>query len=324
MSEQQPLLNLVSTRNNRLSGEYQSILSENIKLVEEDELDRRNVVAQEPKRSINLQRIDYGDSSAPYYETLVSFVGGVFGCFGSYVFCCCNPYTTVNQGHELVVTRFGRYKGTFPAGYHYLRPLTDKGYPVSKMTRVIDLPAQSILTKDNITAVIDGSVYYKIVDSYTTTFTITGLQSCLNQLALSALRACFANHTLQDSLEHRDRLAAEIQRYMVEHIGCWGIEVSSTVIKDIKLSQDMQHHLSAKASAEREAAAKVIEAQGDVDAAKLFREAADTLNTPAALQIRYLETLKTMAANPGTRVMFVPMGVTDNIASITAAVEAVK
>ena len=137
---------------------------------------------------------------------------------------------------------------------------------------------------------------------------LSALRACLNQLALSALRACFANHTLQDNLEHRDRLEAEIQEYIVEHTGQWGIEVSSTVIKDIKLSQDMQHHLSAKASAEREAA-KVIEAQ-----------AADTLNTPAAIQIRYLETLKAMAANPGTKVMFVPMGVTDNIAGITAAV----
>ncbi|CAH6420329.1 SPFH/Band 7/PHB domain protein [uncultured virus] len=265
-----------------------------------------------------------GQPSDPFYEGLISFFGGFFGFIGSYICCCCAPYQTVVQGHELVVTRFGRYKGTMPAGYHYLRPLTDKGYDVSKMTHLIDLPAQSILTKDNVTAVIDGSVYYKITDSYTATFTIVGLNSCLNQLALSALRACFANHTLQDCLEHRDRLAVEIQQYMVEHTRAWGITVSSTVIKDIKLSQDMQHHLSAKASAEREAAAKVIDARGDVEAAKLLREAADTLNTPAALQIRYLETLKNMAQNPGTKVIFVPLGPGDNITGIAAAMEGMK
>lgn len=311
MSEQQPLLNI----NSHIPEEgYQNSHSEcgNVR------------GGKLPSNSERVVRSGNNQASDPFYEGLVSFVGGIFGCIGSYVCCCCNPYTTVNQGHELVVTRFGRYKDTLSPGYHYLRPLTDRGYSVSKMTRVIDLPAQSILTKDNVTAIIDGSVYYKIVDSYTTTFTITGLQSCLNQLALSALRACFANHTLQDSLEHRDRLAAEIQEYIIEHTGEWGIEVSSTVIKDIKLSEDMQHHLSAKANAEREAAAKVIEAHGDVEAAKLFRQAADTLNTPAAIQIRYLETLKAMASNPGTRVMFVPLGVTDNITRITAAVEAVQ
>ena len=272
------------------------------------------------------RRNDQPNQNVPvdsFYQGLVSTVGGFFGFLGSYIFCCCNPYTTVSQGRELVVTRFGRYDKTLPAGYHYLRPLTDQGYIVSKMTNVIDLPEQSILTKDNVTAIIDGSMYYKITDSYTATFTITGLRSCLNQLSLSALRACFANHTLQDCLEHRDELAAEIQRYMTEHSKNWGIEVLSTIIKDIKLSKDMQHNLSAKASAEREAAAKVIEAAGDVEAAKLMREAADTLNSPAALQIRYLETLKNMAANPGTKVLFVPMGQTNNITTVAAAIDGV-
>lgn len=196
-----------------------------------------------------------------FYEGLVSFCGEILGYIGSYILCCFNPYTTVVQGNELVVTRFGRYKETLPPGYHYLRPLTDEGYNVSKMTHVIDLPSQSILTKDNVTAIIDGSVYYNIVNSYSATFTISNLSYCLNQLALSALRSCFANHTLQDCLENRERLADEIQKYIVDHTSSWGINVSSTVIKDIKLSEDMQHHLSSKASAEREAAAKVIDAK---------------------------------------------------------------
>ena len=148
MSEQQPLLDIISNNNNshRHIGGYQNRVSEE-------------------------QRVN-NNSSDPFYEGLVSFVGELFGCIGSYVFCCCSPYTTVNQGHELVVTRFGRYKDTLSPGYHYLRPLTDRWYSVPKMTHVIDLPAQSILTEDNVTAIIDGSVYYKIVDSYTTTITI--------------------------------------------------------------------------------------------------------------------------------------------------------
>jgi regulator of protease activity HflC (stomatin/prohibitin superfamily) len=199
------------------------------------------------------------------------------------------------------------------------------------MIHVIDLPEQSVLTHDNVTAVIDGSVYYKIADSYTASFSITRLHSCINQLALSALRSCIAEHSLQDCLQHRDQLAAEIKKYIAEHTLDWGISVSSIVIKDIKLSQDMQRHLSAKATAEREAAAKVIEAKGDVEAAKLLREAADTLNTPAALQIRHLETMKAMAANQGTKVIFVPMNVqtgltgqTDNLTGIVAAMEGCK
>lgn len=144
---------------------------------------------------------------------------------------------------------------------------------------------------------------------------IIRLKSCLNQLALSALRSCIAAHTLQECLQHRDQLAAEIKNYMSEHTTQWGTEVSNIVIKD------MQRHLSAKAIAERETAAKVIEAKGEV-------EAADTLNTPAALQIRYLETMKAMAQNQGTKVIFVPMAVqtgqSDNITGIVAAMEGFK
>lgn len=265
-----------------------------------------------------------GISSDPFYEGLVSFLGGIFGLLGSYLFCCCNPYTTVDEGHQLAVTRFGRYKETLPPGYHYLRPLTDKGHQVSIMTRSINLPEQCVFTKDNVTAQIDGSVYYKIINTYTATFEIEGLHTCLNQLALSALRGCFAKHTLQDCLEHRDTLSAEIQEYMIEHIGEWGIEVSSIVIKDIHVSEEMQRHLSSAASADREAKAKVIEAKGEVKAAKRYRKAAESLNTPAALQIRYLETMKSIASNPGTRVLFVPLGPSDNISGIAAAMEGIK
>lgn len=265
-----------------------------------------------------LYEVD-NNPSAPCYEGLISCIGESFGFLGSYIFCCCNPYTTVNQGHELVITRFGRYLETKPPGYHYLRPITDTGYPVSKMIHVIDLPEQTVLTYDNVTAIIDGSVYYRIVDSYKSTFSITGLYQSINQLALSALRSCIAAHSLQDCLVHRDKLASEIEAYMNTHIGDWGINIGNVIIKDIKLSEDMQRHLSAKATAEREAAAKVIDAQGDVDAAVLLRQAADTLNTPAALQIRYLESMKAIAANPGTRVIFVPISHSDNIGSISAA-----
>jgi len=258
------------------------------------------------------------------YEAIASGVGSVCGVLGAYMCCCCcSPYKRVTQGRELVVTRFGRYKETLPAGLHYLKPLIDEGYGVSKCTHHIDLPEQSVLTKDTVTAHIDGSIYYNITDAYKVTFYITDVKSCLNGVALSALRACFASHTLQDCLEHRDKLAQEIRNYMIEHTADWGISVSNMVIKDIKVSDDMQRHLSAKATAQREAAAKVIDAQGDVDAAKLLRTAADMLNTPAALQIRYLETLKNMAENKGTKIIFVPLSQCGNIAGMAAAIQTI-
>lgn len=276
------------------------------------------------ERRILLESKRLNETSDKCYEGLVSCVGEIFGFLTSYICCFCNPYTTVNEGNEIVITRFGRYKETKGPGYHYLRPLTDAGTSVSKMIHVMDLPEQSVLTHDNVTAIIDGSVYYRINDSYKASFSITGLYQSINQLALSALRSCFALHSLQDCLQHRDILANQIRQYMDEHIGDWGIEVCSIVIKDIKLSEDMQRHMSARATAERDAGAKVIEARGDVEAAKLLREAADTLNTPAALQIRYLETLKSMAANPGSKVIFVPMSQTDNLAGIASAMESIK
>lgn len=260
------------------------------------------------------------------YEGLISCLGGSCGCIMSYILCCfcCTPYKTVDQGHELVITRFGRYKETKGAGFHYLRPFTDEGRDVSKMVHVIDLPEQNILTQDNVSANIDGSVYYKIVDSYKAIFTIEKLEESVNQLALSALRSCFAIHTLQDCLQHRDKLETEIKKYVETFVLQWGIIIDSIVIKDIKLSKEMQAHLSVKASSIREAEAKVINAQGDVDAAKLFRQASDILNTPSALQIRQLEAMKAMAASANTKVIFVPTTNIDNLTSMSAAMAGVK
>jgi regulator of protease activity HflC (stomatin/prohibitin superfamily) len=258
------------------------------------------------------------------YEDCVATVGSFFGCLSSYIFCCWNPYQTVDQGSALVVTRFGRYHDVYGPGLHYLRPLTDEGISVSLRTHVIDLPEQCVLTLDNLTVHIDGSIYYRVLDPQAVTFNISNLESCLNQMSVSALRSCFSNHTLQNCLEHRDKLAEEIKHYTSEHIKGWGVEVTSTIIKDIRLSEDLQRNLSAKAIAERSASAKIIEAQADVNAAHLMRDAAEALNTPAALQIRYLETLKSMASQPNNKVIFIPMNHSDNFASIASAVEGLK
>lgn len=265
-----------------------------------------------------------GQQSDWFYEGCISGLGSLFGLLGSYVCCCFNPYVVVNQGEVLVVTRFGRYCDTKEPGLHYLRPLTDKGYVVSKMTHVIDLPQQSVLTQDNLTVHIDGAIYYRVIDAEDVTFRINNLQSCLNQMSVSALRSCFSNHTLQDCLENRDKLAEEIRSYTAEHTGGWGVEVTNTIIKDIMLSNDLQRNLSSKATAERTAAAKIIEAQADVNAAKLMRDAAEALNTPAALQIRYLETMKAISAHPNNKVIFIPMNHGDSLTNIAAAMEGIK
>ena len=110
-----------------------------------------------------------------------------------------------------------------------------------------------------------------------------------------SLRQAIGSHTLQDTIINRDSIGDEIERIIAPAAASWGAHIESVLIKDVRFSADLQENLSAAAKQKRLAESKVIAAQGEVDAAKLMRQASDILNTPAAMQIRYLETLKSMS-----------------------------
>lgn len=174
--------------------------------------------------------------------------------------------------------------------------------------QVQDIPRQIVLTKDNVSVDIDSVLYWEIVDPFTATFLVNDVQRALTDRTQTTLRQIIGNRTLQDMIENRDAVGNEIRDVIDRVSETWGVSVESILIKDIQLSPEILASISAAASQQRIGESKVIAAQAEVNAAALMREAADILNSPAAMQIRYLDTLQNMSKNAGTKVIFLPTG----------------
>ncbi|KAJ3331339.1 hypothetical protein HDU76_003445 [Blyttiomyces sp. JEL0837] len=243
------------------------------------------------------------------YAEVMKTVGDVVGVFGMVIpcFACLNPFKVVPQGFVGLVSRFGRYYKSVDPGLCSVNVLTEKIYYVDVKTQVESLPEQIVMTKDNVQLSIDSVIYWEIVDPYTAKFLVANVREALVERTKTTLRHIFGTRTLQDSIENRETIAHEIQEIIEGPAKSWGVKVESTLIKDLKFSQDLQETLSSAAKQKRMGEAKIIIAQAEVESAKLMREASDVLNTPAAMQIRYLETLSEMAKSAGTKVVFMPV-----------------
>ncbi|KAJ3215439.1 hypothetical protein HK099_006371 [Clydaea vesicula] len=280
----------------------------------------RNIINTQPQQTspMNTQKLFYheipiGKSEHGCYEGCLSFFGKIFGlCGATPCGCCCpNPYKTVSQGEVGLITKFGKYYKSVDPGLYQINIFTEVVQKVNIKIRIEDIPRQTITTKDNVSCSIDSVLYWNIVDPYTATFLVENVRMAMNERTQTTLRTIFGTKTLQECIEHRDGIAAEISELIAEPAAAWGVRIESILIKDLQFSQDLQENLSSAAKAKRIGESKVIAAKAEVDSAKLMREAADILNSPAAMQIRYLETLAGMAKTSGAKVIFMPASNSD-------------
>ncbi|BGP53461.1 hypothetical protein JCM8202v2_001020 [Rhodotorula sphaerocarpa] len=235
--------------------------------------------------------------------------GAIAGGLGSVplCFCCPNPFKTVKQGSVGLVTRFGQFYKSVDPGLVKVNPFSEKLSNIEVRIQVVELPLQSILTKDNLQAQIESVIVWQVTNPYRAAFGVSDVRRALIERAQTTLRDVVGGRNLQSVLTEREAVAAEIEE-IVEHVSeKWGVRVESILIKDIVIPPELQSSLSAAAQQRRLGEAKVLAASAEVDAARLMREAADILSSPAALQIRQLESLQAMAKQANTKVMFVPM-----------------
>lgn len=244
-------------------------------------------------------------AAAGFYSTMLSTFGTVLGVVGTFT-CCCNPYRTVDQGFAGVKTKFGKYTETVDPGLHYTNLLTESLRVVDVKMQIEDIPSQSVITKDNVTVLIDSVLYWHVINPFTSVFEVANVKSALIERTQTTLRQIIGSHDLQDSIVNRETIAHEIQDVISSAAKSWGVRIESILIKDIQFSVELQANLSAAALARRLAAARIIQAESEVESAKLLREASDILDSKAAMQIRYLDTLKAMAKEAGSKVIFVP------------------
>ncbi|KAI8808163.1 hypothetical protein BJ742DRAFT_678381 [Cladochytrium replicatum] len=252
------------------------------------------------------------------YTGLMSSLGACLGTLGSIPGCVCfpNPFKTVNQGNVGLIQRWGQYYRTVDPGLYWINPCTEKIQRVDIKIILSDIPSQSVMTKDNCNIQIDSVVYWHIIDPVTATFDVQDVRKALVERTQTTLRQILGSRTLQECIENREVIAHEIEGIITGVAASWGVKVESILIKDILFSKELQETLSAAAKQKRVGEAKVISAAAEVDAAKLMREASDILNTPAAMQIRYLDTLSSMAKTSGSKVIFMPTNSNDGLKDV--------
>lgn len=234
---------------------------------------------------------------------------GKFQAFYNTWICCCggsNVYKQISEAQYGVVTEFGKFVKLLPPGLHYINPGTEKLSTFDVRERVIDLAKQSLLTTDNVSITLDAILYYKPVDVYKACFEVEQLELAIREITRTTLKEVFGHITLQEAFEQREKISSKIRDTLDPITITWGADVTRVLIQEIILSVDLQKGLSSAATAKRSAEGKIIEAQANVDSAKLMREASDVLNTPAAMQIRYLDAITGLAQAANTKIVFLP------------------
>jgi len=199
--------------------------------------------------------------------------------------------------------------GALGPGLFCVIPCTDTYNVVDMRVQTFDVPSQEVLTRDSVTVHVNAVVYYRISDPVKSVLNVNDVNLSTQLLGQTTLRNVIGTHLLQDLISKRESISHTLQQYLDEATDPWGVKVDRVEIKDIVLPHNMQRAMAAEAEATREARAKVVAAGGERLAAKNLRLAADEMmKSPAALQLRYLQTLTTIAAENNSTIVF-PMPV---------------
>jgi regulator of protease activity HflC (stomatin/prohibitin superfamily) len=204
-----------------------------------------------------------------------------------------------------VVFRLGRLVAPRGPGLVLLIPSIDRMVRVSLRTVTLGIPPQEVITRDNIPVRVTAVAYYRVVDSQRAVTEVESFHAATLQIAQTTLRSVLGGADLDTLLSERERLNEELQRVIDTHTEPWGIKVTAVEIKDVEIPDRMQHAIARQAEAERERRAKIINAEGEAQAASRLADAADVIaQNPVTLQLRYLQTLREIGATQNSTVVF--------------------
>jgi regulator of protease activity HflC (stomatin/prohibitin superfamily) len=215
-----------------------------------------------------------------------------------------------------VVFRFGRLVAQKGPGLVLLVPIADRMVRVSLRTITHTIPPQDVITRDNVPARVDAVAYFRVVDADASVIDIEDYLQATSEIAKTTLRSVLGKAELDTLLSEREHLNEDLQRIIDEQTEPWGIKVVAVEIKDVGIPQDMQRAMARQAEAERDRRAKVINAEAEFQAAARLAEAADLLSgNPAALPLRYLQTLADVGKGEGSTVLLpLPLDVIGSVA----------
>ena len=243
------------------------------------------------------------------FELLVGVVPAVV----IVVFVIATSVRILREYERAVIFRFGRRAsavfnpggdGSGP-GLLLLIPLIDKMVKVSLRTITMDVPPQDVITKDNVSVKVNAVIFFRVVDAARAVIAVENYLFATSQIAQTTLRSVLGQQELDDLLASRDKINQQLTRIIDEHTSPWGVKVGAVEVKNVDLPQDLQRAMSKQAEAERERRAKVINAEGEFQAAAKLAEAAEVLGRfPIAVQLRYLQTMREVASERNTTTFF--------------------
>ncbi|HEY0317051.1 MAG TPA: slipin family protein [Solirubrobacterales bacterium] len=210
-----------------------------------------------------------------------------------------------------VIFRLGRLIATKGPGLIFLIPLIDRMVKVDLRTVTLNIPPQEVITRDNVPCRVNAVAYFRVVDPNRAVVEIENFLLATSQISQTALRSVLGKAELDELLAERERLNESLQQIIDESTEPWGVKVTAVEIKDVEIPEQMQRAMARQAEAERERRAKIINSEGEFQAAQKLTDAADIISTnPASLQLRYLQTLLEIGSNQNTTVVFpLPMDV---------------
>jgi len=204
-----------------------------------------------------------------------------------------------------VVFRLGRLLEPKGPGVVFLIPIVDRLVKVDLRTITLNIPPQEVITKDNVPARVNAVAYFRIVDPVAAIVQIENFMVATSQIAQTTLRSVLGQHMLDELLSEREKINSILQGIIDEQTAPWGIKVAIVEVKDVEIPGGMQRAMARQAEAERERRAKVIAAEGEYQAAEKLGMAADVIDAhPAALQLRYLQTLVEISAEKASTTIF--------------------
>ena len=211
----------------------------------------------------------------------------------------------VKQYERGIVLRFGKLIGVRGPGLNGIMPFIDRLTKVNMRIVTTVLEPQEVITRDNVTVRVDAVVYYQVLEPDKAVINVDNYRDAIIQLALTTLRSVLGQSELDELLAHRDELNNRLRQIIDEQSeGPWGVRATLVEIKDVLLPEDMQRTMARQAEAEREKRAKIIHAQGEREAAETLAEAAKIIyEQPAALQLRYLQSLVEMAGERNSTII---------------------
>jgi len=211
----------------------------------------------------------------------------------------------INEYEQGVVLRLGRFVGLRTAGLKWIVPFIDRMVIIDMRVTAEQVPPQDVITRDNVSVKVNAVIFFRVVQADRAFLQVTDFLFATSQFAQTTLRSVLGQVEMDDLLSQRDKINRQLQEIIDRHTEPWGVKVTAVEVKQVDLPDEMRHAMARQAEAERERRAKVIAAEGELQAATKLGEAAVIIaRSPGALQLRYLQTLVEISSDKGTNTVF--------------------